>query len=242
MIQVTSPGLPSWPKLWLDKANNRSLVVCKYPSWRSYEWAIGTMNWVVVIANLVLILVAWEVLQTPDLSVRILLVFVAWAISAPLLTLAIKASAIEPLAKYIFPTKTKFYVTENSVVFKSRLYAAMVVVWRQWKNNPLRFRFVIQLDPEAAKYLEERRQRRKQPNPAIKEASIVSLVITTPQSGEIQQLSGHDSLQRAIPITEIAGRDAQKFSTVVNAALQLIQGENTEAAKSTSIGVDIDAA
>jgi hypothetical protein len=243
MIQVSSPGLPPWPKVWLDQQLNRAMVIAKHATWRSYEIAYRVTEWLLLSFQLMFVLIAWRLLATPNTPLRVVLVLIAWMVFAALISTFTRLVFPEPLARYIFATKTTLWVTDRSIIFKSRLYRSPVVVWRSWKDKSVRLRFIIQSDPEAANYLADQQYQRKLPRGPINEAAIVTLVIATPQSKDSHQAVDQTALQRAVPIMEVSNRQAQKFSTAFDAALMLIGNEvQTQTPESYSRGIDIDAA
>ena len=242
MQKVTSPGLPPWPPLWMDERNSRAFVKVRHPTWRSYERAFFTTELVVWSICCGIACVAWTVFSTPNVALRLFFVALALVISFPMVCLAARASLRESLARTIFPTQTTLWITEESVIFKSRLYSSPVVVWRQWHDRPVGIKFIVQEDAEANKYITDQKPERKWPRAPFNEASILDLVVITPTGfgGEVPATSG--GLQRSIPVSEVSSRVAQKFSMVFSAALMLIPTEEQKPRSTTNQGVDIDAA
>ena len=242
MQKVTSPGLPPWPTLWMDKRNTRAFVKVRHPTWRSYECAYFATELVVLSICCCIACVAWSVFSTPDVALRSFFVGLALVISFPMVCLAARESLREPLARMIFATQTTLWITEDSLIFKSRLYSSPVVVWRQWHDKPVGIKFIVQEDAEAKKYITDQKPDRKWPRAPFNEASILDLVVITPTGfgGEVPATSG--GLQRSIPISEVSSRVAQKFSMVCTAALMLIPTEEQKPTSTPDQGVDIDVA
>lgn len=242
MIQANSPGLPPWPKLWFDRKRDRAVVTVRHPTWRSYECAYLATDCIVWIICGVIACLVWMLFATPELGLRVFFVLVAIVICFPMVALATRAALREPIARLLFPTKTTFWVTEDSVVFKSRLYQAPVVVWRQWKGKPIGIKFIVQPDAEANQYITDHQPKRKWPRTPISEASIIGIVVSTPTGYDGGIPSSGGNLQRSIPVSEVSSRLAQKFSTVFSAALMLVPLEESESRRSEANGVDIDVA
>ena len=241
MIQVNSPGLPPWPKLWFDKMQRKAVVVVRHPTWRSYECAYLATEFVVWMVNGGIAFTAWTVFATPELALRVFFVLMAFIICFPMAALATRSALRDPFARQVFATKTTFWVTENSVIFKSRLYSSPVVVWRQWKDKPIGIKFIVQPDADANRYITDHQQQRKWPRTPINEAAVIELVVSTPTGYDGALPTANGNLQRSIPISEASGRFAQKFSTVFAAALLLVPLEEQKRKPTKSNGVDIDA-
>jgi len=242
MIQVSSPGLPPWPKLWFDKKRNKAVVIVRHPTWRSYECAYLATEFVVWAINGGIACGVWTIFATPSLALRVFFLLLALIICFPIVALATRSALRDPLAKQIFASKTTFWVTEDAVIFKSRLYTSPVVVWRQWKDKPIGIKFIVQPDADANRYITDQQQQRKWPRTPITEASIVGLVVATPTGYDGAMPTTSGNLQRSIPISEVSSRFAQKFSMVFSAALLLVPLEEQKPKSSTTVGVDIDAA
>ena len=242
MIQITSPGLPPWPKLWFDRRQPRAIVKVRHPTWRSYECAYYATEIIVWVVNGGIACTAWTMFSTPELALRVFFVFMALIICFPMAALATRAALRDPFARQVFATKTTFWVTEESVIFKSRLYTSPVVVWRKWKDKPIGIKFIVQQDPDANRYITDHQQQRKWPRTPISEASVIGLVVATPTGHDGAMPTTNGNLQRSIPISEVSSRFAQKFSTVFAAALLLVPLEEEQKRTGTqSNGVDIDA-
>ena len=241
MKQMSSPGLPQWPKLWFDAELQLATIVVRHATWRSYEWACWTTEVMVWMVNGIILLGAWLVFETPNIGVRIGLVLVAWIVCTGLASMATRKTFRDPLARFVFATTTTVWATTDSVIFKSRLYVSPVVAWREWKGRPIRFKFVVESDPDAVSYLTDHRGDKDWPRGPINEAAIISLVVTTPSSQTSAVPTNHTNLQRAIPISEVSSRHAQKFSTVFSAALDLVSPKAEQIEQSVNLGVDIDA-
>ena len=241
MIQVTSPGLPPWPKLRFDKNQRKAVVIVRHPTWRSYECSYLVTEVIVWIINAIIVYSAWTIFSTPNVILRIFFVLMAAIICFPIAGLATRTTFRDPLARQLFPTKTIFWVTEASIIFKSRIYASPVVVWRKWKDKPIGTKFIVQQDAEATKYITDQQNQRKWPRTPINEAAVIELVVSTPTGYDGALPTANGNLQRSIPISEASGRFAQKFSTVFAAALLLVPLEEQKRKPTKSNGVDIDA-
>ena len=241
MIQVSSPGLPPWPKVWFDRNQSRAVIKAKHATWRSYEWAYRVTEGVVWLINLGIVFVVWQIFATPELILREFFVFVAVFVCFPMVAIATRAALHDALARQVFATATVFWVTEESIDFKSWLYSSPVVIWRKWKGKPIGVKFLVQQDADASRYIADRQQR-KWPRSQIDEAAIIGIVVATPSGydGEMPVTSG--SLQRSIPISETSSRLAQKFTTAFNAALMLVPLEEQTTGQTVTQGVDIDSA
>lgn len=238
---MISPGLPPWPRLWFDPERKRAMVTVRHPTWRSYEWAFWWSEVLVWIFNFALACVIWNSIPVEENAYRVMITLIAACICFPIASFATRLTFRDALARQIFATKTVLWVTPTAIIFKSRLFTRPVVIWRQWNDKPIKTGFIIQPDLDAANYLSDQQQQRKLPRGSINEAMLIEAVITTPGRHAISVSGGNETLQRSIPITEVCGRFAQRFSTVFTAALLLAIEDEEAPSENNSAGTDIDA-
>ncbi len=241
MRQASSPGLPLWPRLWHTKDGSKCVVKVRHPTWRSYECSYFATEVIIWIGAGVICYATWKIFVTPQIGLRLFFVVLSLALSIPLFSLAMRISLRDMLARVLFATTTKICFTDTAIIFKSRLYATPIVVWRRWHDFPVGLKFIVQDDADAKKYLASRKSDRKWPRAPIDEAAVIDLVVINPSGmqGNLPAREG-SGIQRSITVTEVSSRFAQKFTTVFNTAVMILESAEQEQETATSEGKDID--
>ena len=239
MVLVTAPGLPPWPRLYFDQRKRRVIVIAKHPTWRSYQWAFRTatfFKWMVVFSAMYW---GWLYLNPLEPLFRFAALFLVACFLLPVLNAVIHHSGCNFIARQIFATKTVFWASPNAIAFKSRFYHKPVVVWRQWKGQRVRTRFILNRDQDAASQLTLNSARPLIPRHHFDEAMVLEIVVSSvdPKSRIVSQ---DQMLQRSILVTEVNMRLARKFTMVFSAATMLTSVEPNES-QHINPGVDIDA-
>ncbi len=238
MVLVTAPGLPPWPRLYLDQQRRLAYVVAKHPTWRSYEWALRAttfLKWVVFVPTGYCL---WLQLFQLDTSVRIVALFLGCCFLFPIVSLTIRYSTHGFLARQLFATRTKFWASPHAIAFQSRFYRKPVVVWRRWKDQRVKSKFILNRDADAASCSMDRQGTQNHPRGHLNEAMVLEIVVTAVDT-RTTVASRDQLLQRTIPITEVDGQLARKFTMVFAAAVMLTSNDSQVSALTTS-GTDID--
>lgn len=238
MVQVTAPGLPPWPRLYFDRRKRRAMVVAKHPIWRSYEWALWTaafFKWMVFFS---VAYWGWLYLSQLEPVLRFLALFLVLGFLLPVLDAAIRYSGSGFLARQIFATKTVFWASPNVIAFRSRFYHKPVVIWRQWKGQRVRARFILNRDQDAASRMTMNSTKQLLPRHHLDEAMVLEIVVATVDP-KTSIASRDQMLQRSIPVTEVNMRLARKFTMVFSAATMLTSIGPNET-QHTTPGTDID--
>ena len=235
--RVTAPGLPSWPRLYVDLKSRHAYIVVRHPTWRSYQcaWRIATvMSW---LGCMVAAVFVWNALAGFDNVFRILLTLVSCAVLFPVVKFVMVHGSVGFLARQFFPTRTKLWVSAKGFAFRSRLYARPIVVWRHWKGQSVRLSFILSRDDDAASAAINLKPTQKRLQATLNEALMLEVVISaaTPRD---KMISNEQLLRRTIPLTEVSSRYARKFTTVFSAAVA-VTSEVTQASQQTE-GIDID--
>jgi hypothetical protein len=243
LVRVTAPGLPTWPRLYFDPKTKRARISAKLVTWRSHLWA-GRMEGLlllIVYSIPAYFVYQWVVNGDGDFSRRlgygIVGSAIAFSLSRPLL-----GSIFRPFfAKIIFCQRVKVWFTPTAFAFSSRFYNKPVVVWRSWKGNPVQGRFDLADDEEAEMVKESLSFEQKVRAKHLSMAKVLRVIITTINPSRLLGAEHQANLVRSIPLTEIDGNDAQKFTMVLAAASSLTSLKASDASKSSiDVGIDID--
>lgn len=238
MVLVTAPGLPPWPRLYFDQRNRRAIVIAKHPTWRSYQWAFRTaafFKWMVFFSVMYW---GWLYLSPIEPLFRIMALFLVLCFLLPILDTAIRFSGCGFLARQIFATKTVIWASPNAIAFRSWFYRKPVVVWRQWKGQQVRTRFILNRDQDATSQLTMNSAKSLLPRHHLDEAMVLEIVVAAvdPRTSIV---SRDQMLQRSIPVTEVNMRLARKFTMVFSAATMLTSIGPNES-QQINPGIDID--
>ncbi len=241
MRRISAPGLPPYPKLKFDPVKRRAIVSARHATWRSVEWALRCTEVLVWTSNLGLAWFIWQRVPPYELSARVAVFLLALAVCLPIATFAIRQALPGFLARRMFATKTVLWFTPDGIAFRSRLYEKPVIVWRRWNGRPVRVRFIVQPDDDAASYANGADPRQRKPLEHLREARMLEIVLTTVNRQRNTDLNNEGTILRSIPITEINGRLAMKFTMVYTAAVMLTGSSLELCSRPPSDGVDIDA-
>lgn len=239
MTRVTAPGLPPFPKLYVDPERRRAQVAARHATWRSDEWAArGTtlLSLAIRVALCWWLAGAWERLPPP------LVVGIVLAILTPFVSGCLRATLQPFLARRVFPTRTTLWVTADAIAFQSALYAAPVVAWRRWNGLPVGVRFIAQRSPRAAEYAESLPYKKRRAKKHLAEAAELVLVLATQAHELTAAIGAAPGTCRAIPIGDLRQDDASRFTVVYAAALAMTAAETPQSQRRPRRGVDIEGA
>jgi len=221
---VYAPGLPSWPRLYLDAGRKRAYLSERIVTWRSQERAYLTTKVITWTWNIVGTVWIWG--QFPawiNPFVRVVMIFVVFA-----LLITFSRRILDPalrgfLARQIFAERAKAWVSGEAIAFRSRLYQRGVVIWRHWKGHPVQGRFDLSEDPEVMSR-RHASNRQWQDEIHFRSARILRLIISAGDPESASRLSNQANFYRCVPMFEIDIRQAQQFTVVLSAAAALTAG------------------
>ncbi len=241
MIQVNSPGLPPWPPLRWDEAENKAVVNVRHATWRSFEWSYYLTEALVWAGKIAIVLGVWHTLPIEGPAYRVFATLGLIIILFPIASYVTRTALRGAIARQLFPTMTRVWVTADAIIFSSRIFTQPVVIWRHWKGLAVKTRFIIQPDAEANRYLRDQPQR-KLPRGPLEEAALIEAVVATPNEEGSLMSAGQHALQKSIPLTETSNENARKIATVFSAAILLVDSRASQTNKTKpATGIDIDA-
>ena len=234
---LTAPGLPSWPKLYVNLETRRACVVARHPTWRSYQYAWHVALLLSWLGYVIAAVSAWHYWESDDLIVRISFTLISCLLLFPIIKFATIHGAVGFLARQVFPTRTTVWVSASGLAFRSRLYGRPIVIWRHWKGQAVRLSFILNRDDDATCTGLNLKPAQRMLQIHLNEAMILEIVVSS--ATENGQLTSNEQfLRRSIPMTEVSSRNARKFTTVFAAAFA-ITSKVIEAPKNRG-GIDVD--
>lgn len=241
MKRVTAPGLPSSPKIFFDEKAQQAKISLRHSTWHGIEHALQATELLVWIARIGLAAYLWNRFGYVDLLGRLILVFLIVVVAIPLPAMLLRIALRGFIARQVFPARTTLWVTPEAIAFQSRLYSRPVVVWRQWNDQPVGIRFILDRDYSAERYSSGLDYKRKLPKEHLNESAMLYAVVTTTDLTRATSGGQQDASMRTLPITEI-GSDAATRATMAFAhALTITASRPTEDAPKPTHGIDIDA-
>lgn len=242
MTRVSAPGLPAWPRLYLDPEKKRAFLSARLVTWRSQENSNRVCMLIFLIALFAATYFSWHWVQQAEAkqSNRVaicglgLIVFIA--IGKPLLTIVLGRF----MAKVVFAKRIRAWFSPEGIAFRSHYYSKPVVLWRRWKNAPVQGRFDITDDHEAVALKELLDYKKARNATHLTSAKVLRVVIATINPNRMAGVGSQGNLVRSVPITEIDARDAQKFTMVLAAASSLTVQANVKGSESPNQPTDID--
>ncbi len=176
-----------------------------------------------------------------EASLRLVVGLVVMALLSPLIRFVLRVSLQGFLERTLCASRTTFWITSQGMAFRSRLYDQKVLIQRRSGTAVINVRPILQADRNAMAYSAGLDWKRKLPKEHLQESQVLCLVVTTgdPRRPGEQRLAAHG--HRLIPVTEINGRVAANYTTVLAAAVALTAATEFEASNQpVSGGVDID--
>lgn len=239
MQRVTAPGLPASPALYFDSEKRQAKVSVRHATWHSREWALRVTNWLVLLIVGLLVRFLWQLFEYAP-PAKILTLLLVAIIAFPIATYAIRFSLIGFLERQIFPTRTTFWFTSNAIAFKSRLYSNPVVLWRNWKSQPVKISFTLVRDGQASEYADRIPYTKKRSRDHFSRSEILTVIIKATGQGVSFDQYGQPDAQRAIPVTEVSNRVGHNFTLVYANAATLTAIESSVVEAPRTSGTDID--
>lgn len=235
---LTAPGLPSWPKLYVDFKLKRACVVAKHPTWRSYQCAMRLTAIFTFVGCAVVVYCSWHFWSGAENVFRVFLTLTSCLLLFPIVKFLSVHEGTGFLARQVFPTNTTVWVSSTAFAFRSRLLLRPVSVWRRWKGQTVRLSFILNRDNDAAQAAYSLKPHQKALLQAqLNEAMVLVLVISASNS-QNRVTSNEQLLRRTIPLTEVSGRNARKFTTVLAAAVAITS--TVSESKASRGGIDVD--
>ncbi|MBR9800411.1 hypothetical protein GYB59_01335 [bacterium] len=238
--RVTAPGLPAWPRLYLDAGQGRAVVPLRLTTWRSWERAYLTTQGMAVLLNLLAAAYAWHWLAfLPNVIVRGVITFVAYGVAATITKPLVPAAFAGFLARQLFSFRSTAWFTPHVVAFRSPLYENGVQLTRTWQGQPVQVRFDMGPDREAQTRLANQQSHAQQRRQHYQSAQLLRLVIATADPYRTPHAVNQMPTMRSLPLAEIDAEDVAAVVSVLTAASMLTGGRG-ETAKTHSAGHDID--
>ena len=238
--RISAPGLPPWPRLYLDQDKKVAVVSARHATWRSFEWARRASYVLLAAATAVVAYLLWIRLPIQDPAIRGAGAFLITAFVFPIAKPLVENASRGFLARQIFASRTILWASEKAIAFKSRFYSKPVVVWRYWKGQTVTGKFILNRDLNATRYATDERQNKPGPRSHLDEAMVLEIVISAMDKDAPMTSRGQGPLQRTVPVTELNSQLATKFTMVFAAATMLTQ-KTDEKQKQSGSGTDIDA-
>lgn len=241
MQRVIAPGLPPWPPLMFDKRTRTACVIARHATWRSYEAGLRMTKVLVYVVRGGILYLLWITFMRFDCgfllgSVLLILHGLLFICANELLTAVLP----QVLARQIFAKRTAAYFSSQAIAFRTGLYAKGVVIWRTWQGQPVKGKFILQPDQEAAAHERNLASEKRTDRHHLSLAHVLHLVITTINPAHIVGTATQSNILRAIPLVELDARDAAKFTIVYTAAASLTSLIQTPVPESSRTGIDID--
>ena len=234
---LTAPGLPSWPKLYVDYEARRACVVARHPTWRSYQCAMRLAAMLSLIGFFITAYWVWCFFGETDMVSRVVFTLLVCLILFPIVKFVTVNGSVGFLARQAFATKTVVWVSAHAFAFQSRMFIKPVVVWRSWKGQTVRLSFILNRDNDAANVAFNLKPNQRGLQPKLNEAMILEIVVSASNT-ENRTASSEQLLRRTIPVTEVNSRNARMFTTVFAAAVAVTSKRAEDANKRG--GVDVD--
>jgi hypothetical protein len=239
LVRVAAPGLPPFPPLMYDGKQRRAVVFARHATWHGHEWAIRTSMIFTIVMTCSVVIAAWQLVPGIRTVEGVFLLILATAMCHVGIGRLVHESLRPFLARRIFASNTAIWFTTRAIAFRSRLYDRPVVIWREWRGLPVLVRFIVEPDRNAQSYLRYVQSSGKQPTEHLHEAMVLKLVLMTANTTRPFDAPSESSILRTIPITEIDGAVATRF-TVVSAAGAMLTALTQRQSKRTRRGEDID--
>lgn len=220
-IRLAAPGLPTWPRLYFERQQQRAIVTFRLATWRSWERAFLLTKLSSWIVNLIAAVYLWHWLGLiPFPIARIFLTFLGYAMTAAITKPLFPAAFAGFFARRIFAIRCTFWFSPQAIACRSPLYENNLLLQRHWHNFPVQFRFDITPDTEtqqkATLSAETPHQLRRQ----YHSAQLLRLIITTHNPHQTISAT-NNPLMRSIPLLEINTKDAAQVATVLTTATAL---------------------
>lgn len=236
--RVNAPGLPTFPRLEHDPERGWARVTARHPTWVSCErarLAAAIASWGVALCLAGLAACRWA----PDGGAPRLLIFVGVVVFARPVCRALGKETLAPFfARRLFATRTALWFSADAIGVESRLYPRPFVLWRRWEGAPVGVRFVVEPSPSAAAYSRTLSWNAQRGRGHLDDAMRLAVVLTTLGPGGGAPAGG-DASMRCVPLTDVSGLLAPRFTMVYTAALRLTEADE-DTQPSRREGVDID--
>ncbi|MEZ6081069.1 MAG: hypothetical protein R3C56_37015 [Pirellulaceae bacterium] len=158
-----------------------------------------------------------------------------------LLTKSLLGGILRPfLTKVIFAQRVQAWFTPNAFAFSSRFYSKPVVLWRSWKGHPVQAKFEFTEDREAAAVRDSMDFSTRANAKHLTLAMVLRVIVTTVDPNRLLGSELQANLVRSIPLAEIDGHDAHKFTMVLAAANSLTAAKPNDRDHRPEVGFDID--
>lgn len=218
---VTSPGLPPWPKLYIDSNNRKAMCSIRIPTWKSHFLARSLCVYLVWVFVALIITLLWLQLEQFSWVDKLIILIPAGYFLVPVSRYLTFEALPEFLARRLFARRTRFWFTEEAIAFQSQLYSKPVVVWREWRGLPVRSQFIVEQDRDAADFLQKNSHLVETPIRQISESALIELVITIARRDAGLGAAGQEKLLRKLPVVEVNSEQATQLSIVCAAAINL---------------------
>lgn len=237
LTRVTAPGLPPYPRLWMDPRTRRAVVSVRHATWQSDDWAIRATILSSIALTIALAWIVWPRLQIEDVVGRVFVFIFVVAFIYQLADYVLQRSLRHFFARQVFATRTTLWFTPEAIALQSRLYDKPLLVRRNWRDLPVRIRFIVQTDTYAQNLASYRGNRASH----LQESRMLEMVLTTNDRQRDTNYQGQEAILRTIPITEVHSWLAPRFTMVFTAAAALTAVPRHHQQSNTTLGTDIDA-
>jgi len=243
MQRVIAPGLPPWPPLLFDRRTRTAKVTARHATWRSY--ATGIQLTEVVVFGVRCGIACGVLMHFPSMEILFyfcIVGFIVYGLISRITDTLLRALLPGFLARQLFAKRSTVYFNPDAIVIQTDFYARPVAIWRKWQGQPVRGKFILQPDEKASSYQRSLDLKRQTADSHLAQAQMLSLVVTTTARDTTRQAAEQLQLLRSIPIMEIDGNDATKFTVVYAAAAALTSPKQVTAPQTPASGIDIDLA
>ena len=240
MKLVQLPGLPPYPKLYYDAAQQQAMISVRHPTWHSVERALFATEWVIITITVLHAWLLWRHLPyVGDMIVQVMLWCFTVSVAYSIAKFFLRRPLREFLARQMFPTRTTFWFSSQAVAFRSRLYNRPVLIWRYSGATPLLLRYIALPDVEASNYVDQQPPKRWLPKEHLSRSQLLAISIAGHDRRHGIAASYDNNFLRSLPVTEMDVYLATRLPMVCRAAAALTA--NPKPSNRDTGGIDIDA-
>lgn len=244
MRRILTPGVPSWPPLMMDVEKRQAIISALYADWLSEARGKWATEVAVAINYFVCGWIAWKMVPPyEDVVLRGLAILVIYGILSGFMTKALRITLPGFLARRVFATRLRVWMTHRDIAIKCRLYQRGIIVPRQWNGQRYQIRFIAQPDEDATAHQQNQQSGTKMRPGYLAESKMVHLMIRTPDTPRDAVYMNTDYAMRSYPVASVRVSEVSKFTVVLNAAAMGTEGEpQSSSIQENLFGRDIDGA
>ncbi len=220
------PGLPSWPPLYVDATKQNAFIKMRIADWVAVERGHRLSKFAAGVFAIGCIPTAYALLPADlDMVGRLFATGLGAATSIVVGVPAAKKLLPDFLSRFVFARRIKIACTSEWIAFRSWYYDNGVRVSRMFNGGRISIQPTVEDDQDAKEHLSfVSASQRENPIKSSKHLSSASQLLLVIRSGD--EPTGVGNMQsnrrfRTLPIAGMESSVAERFVTLIEAALEL---------------------